>query len=267
MTERVLVEIDAHVASVTLNRAAKKNAVDMAMFEAIIDAGERLRATPGVRAVVLRGAGGCFCAGIDVTVFAGGGLGAVSDKLDQPRGESPANFFQSAAYIWRELPVPVIAVLDGVAFGAGLQIALGADIRYAAPEVKMSVMEVKWGIVPDMAITMTARRLIAADKLHELTLTGRVFDGAEAEQLGLVTALHDDPLSAAKELAAEVAGRSPDAVRAIKQLFAGAWQDDVSAALRHEAALQKSVIGGPNQLEAVLANMEKRTPHFSDPEL
>ena len=145
MSERVRIDIENNVAIVTLNRADKRNAIDMAMFEALIEAGESLIDTPSVRAVVLHGAGRHFCAGIDISVFSGKGIGAVGSGLMDPRGRSPANLFQSAAWIWQEVPVPVIASLQGVVFGAGLQVALGADIRYAAPDVQMSIMEIKWG--------------------------------------------------------------------------------------------------------------------------
>jgi enoyl-CoA hydratase/carnithine racemase len=162
------------------------------------------------------------------------------------------------------MPVPVIAALRGVAFGAGLQIALGADIRYASPDVRMSIMEVKWGIIPDMAISCTARHLVPADKLKELALTGRIVGGDEALAAGLLTALHEDPLDAAQALAVEIAGRSPDAVIAIKKLINESWRGDVPASLRLEAELQQAVMGGANQMEAVAANLANRAAHFRD---
>lgn len=266
MSERVRIDIENNVATVTLNRADKRNAIDMAMFEALSEAGESLINTPSVRAVVLHGAGQHFCAGIDVSVFSGDGIGAVGSGAMDPRGNSPANLFQSAAWIWQEVPVPVIASLQGVVFGAGLQVALGADIRFAAPDVQMSIMEIKWGLIPDMAISCTARQLLRADKFRELAFTGRIVSGGEAQETGLVTSLTDEPLEAAQSLAREIAGRSPDAIRAIKCLLIDTWQTNAPASLRREAELQLAVMGGSNQAEAVLANMEKRPPEFSDPE-
>ncbi|MFT5500516.1 MAG: enoyl-CoA hydratase/carnithine racemase, partial [Woeseiaceae bacterium] len=169
----------------TLNRAEKRNAVDLEMFEALLQTGESLKRDTGVRAVVLHGSGEHFCAGIDISVFQGSGISAVGANKMAARDNSPANFFQSAAYIWREIPVPVIAALKGCVFGAGLQIAMGADIRYAASDVQMSIMEVKWGIIPDMAITTTLRHVVPTDKVRQLAYTGRIVAAAEAEAVGL----------------------------------------------------------------------------------
>ena len=266
MSERVLTDIEDGVATVTLNRAAKHNALDMGMFDALAETGDSLKNMPSLRAVVLHGAGENFCAGIDVSVFSGGGIAAAGGHLMEPRDGSVANIFQSAAWVWQEVPVPVIAALRGVAFGAGLQLALGADIRYAAPDVQLSIMEIKWGLIPDMAISGTARRLVPPDRLKELAFTGRIVTAGEAREAGLVTAVTDEPLAAATALARDIAGRSPDAVRAIKKLFADAWQADVPASLRREAESQLAIMRGANQAEAVRANIEKRKPGFSDPE-
>ena len=264
MADRVTVNIDSNIASVTLNRADKHNAVDIAMFEALIETGKALANDRSLRAVVIHGAGDSFCAGIDVSVFAGQRIAATGADKMQPRNDSPANFFQSAAYVWRELPIPVIAALHGVVFGAGLQIALGADIRYARADTKMSIMEIKWGLIPDMAISTTLPNLIPIDKAAELAWTGKVISGREASELGLVTDVFEDPLSAAQELAQTIAGKSPDAVRAIKKLFCEAWQTQSASLLRLEAELQIKVMASPNQMEATKANMEKRAPEFGD---
>ena len=262
MGDRVTVEIKDHVADVTLNRPDKHNAVDLGMFEALIEAGETLAKDANVRAVVLRGAGDNFCAGIDLSVFQGDGLAGLDKSTFKPRDGTPANFFQSAAYVWRELPVPVIAAIEGVAFGAGLQIALGADIRYATADARLSIMEIKWGIIPDMAITATLRDVMPADRAKELGFTGRIVSGSEAGTMGLITAVHDDPFEAARELASEIAGKSPDAIRAIKTLYNTAWHDSIERALQLEAKLQMSILGKPNQIESVTANLEKRPPNF-----
>jgi enoyl-CoA hydratase/carnithine racemase len=262
---RVLCSVEGHVAVVTLNRADKHNAVDMGMFEALATVGDRIASDPAVRAVVLHGAGANFCAGIDVAVFQGGAVGDLARSM-APAGPSPANLFQRAAYVWREVPVPVICAVTGIAYGAGLQIALGADLRFARPDARFSVMEIKWGLIPDMAITTTLHRLLPADKLKELVWTGRVFDGEEAARLGVVTALHEDPLGQARALAAEIVTRSPDAIRADKRLIDDAWCLAPDQALRLEARLQLAVLGRPNQVEAVRANRENRAPEFADPE-
>ena len=264
MSERVRVDIENSVASVMLNRPDKHNAVDMAMFEALAEAGTSLRDDASVRAIVLHGNGPNFCAGIDVSVFAGAGIGALGDQLMKTGENSPANVFQRAAWVWQEVPVPVIAALQGVVFGAGLQIALGADIRYAAPDSQLSIMEIKWGIIPDMAISSTALHLLPADKLKELAFTGKVISGTEAAAAGLVTRLTESPLDSAHSLALEIAGRSPDAIRAIKQLINDSWQADTRASLCREAELQLALVGRKNQLEAVAANIEQRAPKFSD---
>jgi enoyl-CoA hydratase/carnithine racemase len=262
-TPRVRVEVADHVAVVTLTRADKHNALDVAMFEQIIAAAQRLGSEPGVRAVVLHGDGPSFCSGLDVVsiMAAGGGVAGLTDRV---QGDVP-NWFQRAAHGWLDLPVPVIAALHGNCFGGGLQIALGADIRIAAPDTRLSVMEVKWGLVPDMSITRTLPRLVPIDVAKELTYTGRIFDGIEAHRLGVVTRVADDPLAAARELAGEIAGRSPDAVRAAKRLFDQSWTGTPQQTLALEAELQLGLIGSPNQLAAVTAGFTKEPADFVDP--
>jgi len=263
MTDRVLLSVDKHVATVTLNRPDKHNALDLATFEALGSTGERIIADPTVRAVVLEGSGPNFCTGIDTSIFQGGDS-VISPDLLAPSEDSPANLFQRAAYVWREVPVPVICAITGIAYGGGAQIALGADLRYASPAARLSIMEIKWGIIPDMAITTNLTRCMPADRLKELALTGRIVSGSEACELGLVTALHEDPVRAAKETASQIAARSPDAIRRIKRLFDSAWGLSEADALRLEARLQLEILGKPNQVEAVMANIEARDPRFTD---
>jgi enoyl-CoA hydratase/carnithine racemase len=262
-TERVQVELTDHVAVVTLTRPDKHNALDPPMFEAIISAAERLTTEPGVRAVVLRGDGPSFCSGLDVTSIMSSGKG-VDALLDPLRGGVP-NWFQRTAHDWLGVPVPVIAAVHGNCLGGGLQIALAADIRIAAPDSRLSVMEVKWGLIPDMAITRTLPRLVGIDVAKELTYTARLMSGTEAEQLGLVTHVSDDPLAAALELAGEIAVKSPDAVRAAKRLFDSGWTGTPEDTLALEAELQLSLIGSPNQVAAVTAGLTKHPPEFADP--
>jgi len=262
-TARVSIDVADHVSVVTLTRPDKHNAIDPPMFEAIIAAAGRLRDERGLRAVVLHGDGPSFCAGIDLAAIASSGNG--TDDLLQPlRGPVP-NWFQRAAYDWLTVPVPVIAALHGNCLGGGLQIALAADIRIAAPDARLSVMEVKWGLVPDMSITRTLPRLVGIDVAKELTFTARVLSGAEAASLGLVTRLADDPLAKARELAAEIACRSPDAVRAAKRLYDESWTRPAQQTLSLEAELQRGLVGSPNQLAAVAAGLSGQAPEFVDP--
>jgi enoyl-CoA hydratase/carnithine racemase len=261
--QRVSVAVADHVATVTLTRADKHNALDAAMFEGIVAAAEEVAATPGVRAVVLHGEGKSFCSGLDVASFMDGPI-PIDDLLE--RGEHRANRAQRVVTDWIDLPVPVIAALHGNVFGGGLQLALGADIRIAAPDAKLSVMEAKWGLVPDMGITSTLPRLVRLDVAKELTYTARVVSGEEAAALGLVTRVDADPLGAARALAAEIAGRSPDAVRAATLLYDTSWVAPPEVGLRLEAELQSGLMGSPNQLAAVTAGMQKQPGEFTDPE-
>ena len=263
MSSRVLVKLESHVAEVTLNRPDKFNALDLEMFSEIAAAGEQLAKDSSVRAVVLTGAGEHFCSGIGTSIFQGKEPMA-SEANMSPGESSPANFFQRTAYVWRELPVPVICVLHGVAYGGGLQIAMGADIRIASPSARLSIMEIKWGLIPDMAITTTLRNILAVDKVKELVFSGRVVDAAEAKEIGLVTIIDDDPLVAARAMAGAIASRSPDAIRAAKSMLNNAWQMPEEEALRREAELQLAIIGRANQLEAVSASLSKRVPEFVD---
>jgi enoyl-CoA hydratase/carnithine racemase len=242
------------------------------MFEALVDTGRSLMRESALRAVVLSGEGRAFCAGLDFSSFAQLAAGASAGPrpsrqlFDRNPEESPANFAQRAAFIWTELPVPVIAAIHGVAYGGGLQIALGADIRYVAPDARLSVMEVKWGLVPDMSGTQTLRHLVRLDVAKELTFTGRVVGGSEAVGLGLATHMSDTPQEAARALAREIAGKSPDAVRAAKRLLGSAFLSGTEEGLRLEQSLQGGLLGRPNQVEAVKANLEKREPRFFDPQ-
>ena len=262
--ERVGIEVADHVAVVTLARPDKHNALDAAMFDALDDACERLAAEPGLRAVVLHGDGPSFCSGLDVASLMAAAGGGVSGVTDRVHGEVP-NVFQRATHGWIDLPVPVIAALHGTTFGGGLQIALGADVRIAAPDTRLSVMEVRWGLIPDMGITRTLPRLVAIDVAKELTYTGRIVSGTEAQGLGLVTHVADHPLLAARQLAAEIAGRSPDAVRRAKRLYDATWTGPAAETLKLEAELQLQLIGSPNQLAAVTAALSGGPAEFTDP--
>lgn len=257
---RVIIDVDDGVADVRLNRADKLNALDLPMFDGIVAAIDRLTTIAGLRCVVLSGEGRAFCAGLDMLAMASGGSGIDLDH--RPWGD--ANIVQQVAWGWRTLPVPVIAAVKGVAFGGGFQIMSGADIRIAAPETRFSIMEMKWGLVPDMAGFALWRGLVRDDLLRELIYTAREFDAAQASAHGFVTHIADDPHSHAMRLAREIAARSPDAVRSAKRLASSVADAASADILRTESAEQAKLLRQPNQIEAVRAGMEKRAARFTD---
>ncbi len=277
MTQETRIERIDHpdgVVELALARPEKMNALDPAMFEALLAHGERLRGERGVRAVVIAGRGNAFCAGLDMGSFARMGEGRQGSGSVLPplgggdadllvRTHGIANAAQQAVLIWREVPVPVIAAVHGVAFGGGLQVALGADIRLVAHDAKLSVMEIKWGLVPDMGGMVLMRELARADVVRELTFSGRIFSAEEALRLGFATRLAADPRAEALSLAREIANKNPDAIRAAKRLLNASHTLDAGGLLIQESKEQQALIGSPNQVEAVRANMEKRAPVFS----
>lgn len=258
------------VVELQLARPDKMNALDPAMFDALIEAGEALRRDAAVRSVVISGQGKAFCAGLDMASFERMGQGAASAVLGAAAGGTDlaarthgiSNAAQYVAMVWREVPVPVIAAVHGVAFGGGLQVALGADIRIVAPDTKLSVMEIKWGLVPDMGGMVLMRELARSDVVRELTFTGRIFSGEEARQLGFATRLSADPLAEALQMARDIAGKSPDAIRAGKRLLNAALSQSAADLLIAESVEQRALIGSANQTEAVMANIERRPPQF-----
>jgi enoyl-CoA hydratase/carnithine racemase len=271
MSDRVTINISDGVADVRLNRADKRNALDNAMFVGIAEAGERLKTEPGVRVVVLSGNGASFCAGLDFSsmqALAGsGGSDAVAREDGNPGQMADGRIThlgQQVAWVWQEVPVPVIAAVHGHALGGGLQIALGADIRIVHPDTKLSVREVHWGLVPDMTGTFVLSKLVRPDVARELTFTARVFSGSEAFDLGLATRLSDDPVADALAMAAEIASRSPGAVRGAKALFNLLDHAGAAEQFAHERQVIREQIGSPNQVEAVMAGFENRAPVFAD---
>ena len=261
--DRVRIAMQDGVADVVLVRSEKMNALDQAMFDALIEAGERLSSMSGLRAEVLSGAGKAFCAGLDMGRFEGMATAqAQSHEMRlMPRVYGKANAPQHAVLVWRQIPVPVIAAVHGVAFGGGFQLMLGADIRFIEAQTRLSIMEIKWGLVPDMGGVALMRRLMRADQIRELTYTGRVFSGTEALALGLATRLCENPHAEALAMAREIASRSPDAIRAAKRLYAlsddGVCEADLLLA---ESREQAALLGSANQVESVRANLEKRSP-------
>lgn len=261
--ERVSIQLgDDGVAQVRLIRGEKMNALDYEMFERIIEAGHVLHKMKGLRAVVLSGEGRAFCAGLDLSNF------ARTPGPDEPelteRTHGNANRVQQVAVQWRKLPVPVIAAVHGVCFGGGMQIASGADIRIAHPDTRMAIMELKWGLVPDMGGYALWRGLVRDDVLRELVYTNREFSGAEAQTLGLATYVDEDPLARATSIATEIANRNPHAIRAAKRLQAGMIERDTDAILLEESIEQHAIMRTKNQVEAVMAGMEKRPANFED---
>ena len=262
-TDRVSVTHNGPIAHVVLNRADKRNALDQAMLEAIAGTIEQLSTARETRAVVLSGNGEAFCAGLDFMSFAAMLQNPESvDFMARTHGDS--NLFQHVSTGWRDLPMPVITALHGVAFGGGFQIMLGADIRVAAPDTKFSIMEAKWGLVPDMGGMALMPALARQDVVRRLTYTAEIFDAAQALDWGFVTELSDDPVARALELASQIAARSPSGTQASKQLISDTWSAGRADTLLAESIAQKTVLGGKNQMEAVMANFEKRPPKFKD---
>lgn len=239
--ERVQVSLADGVADVRLVRAAKHNGLDWPMFESINAAIDEVSAAEDLRAVVLSGEGPSFCAGLDFKSFTSGDK-LTGDGFARPEGEA-ANFAQRVAYGWRELPVPVVAALQGACFGGGLQIALAADVRISAPDTRMSVMEIKYGLIPDMSISTTLPRLVRDDVARELTYTGRIVEADEALALGLITRLDPEPLVAARVLAAEIASKPPRAIRSAKRVLGLPAGGTDAERLALESELQKQLIG------------------------
>jgi enoyl-CoA hydratase/carnithine racemase len=263
MNDRVSITmLEDGIADVRLIRADKMNALDPAMFEAIAAAIETLEHSKGLRAVILSGEGRAFCAGLDLASMASGGASAGKDLMDRTHGD--ANIFQQVAWGWRTLPVPVIAAAHGVAFGGGFQIFSGADIRFIHPETRCSIMEMKWGLVPDMAGFPLWRGNVRDDVIRELTYTNREFSGAEAHILGFATHVADDPYAKALELAQAIAGKNPHAIRGAKRIANALGHTSDGELLLAESREQKAVIRSANQLEAVAAGMQKRKPNFTD---
>ena len=259
MDERVRVEIRDQIAYATLARPDKYNGLDMPMMRALAATAKRLRADRDVRAVILSGDGPAFCAGLDFTAVAKDQRGFLLSGLKVPGG---LNLFQRACWNWRELPVPVIAVLHGHCYGGGMQLALAADFRIATPDCQLSIMEGKWGLIPDMTGSVTLRELLPMDVAKRLTMTAETFSGARALELGLVTEVADDPLKAAEALATELLARSPDALAATKTLLHRTWSRAPRWAFWTETVLQARLLAGANHKIARKAGMARELPRY-----
>lgn len=265
MNERITVTTKDHIARVVLNRPEKMNALDQAGFEQLATAATDIGNDDQVRAVLIYAYGDNFCSGADKSFL----QSAVADPaifsqkaFDVANGET-ANEFQKPAMLWYELDVPVIVCVQGIVYGAGLQLALAGDIRIGAESTSMSLFEIHWGLIPDMGVSQTLPRVVRADVAAELVLTGRVVKAQEALSLGLLTRLETDPLSTATNLAEQIATKSPDAVKRGKQLLRESARMNTSDSLALEARLQSELVGTPNQMEAAMANLQKRKPKFT----
>ncbi|MEM9130764.1 MAG: crotonase/enoyl-CoA hydratase family protein [Actinomycetota bacterium] len=270
MSDRLQVTMDGGVADVRLNRPDKMNALDQAMFDALVETSAALAEDPSLRCVVLSGEGRSFCAGLDFSGFQGmasdSGDGGGTRSITDPMEGHITHRGQQAVYGWTSLPVPVIAAVHGHALGGGIQLALGADIRIVAPDANLSVLEIRWGLIPDMTGTQSLINLVGVDVAKELTFTGRNVSGTEAVELGLATRVSDDPRADALALAGEIAGKSPHAIRAGKRLFNEAAKLSTADGFAAERAEIGALIGSPNQREQITAFFEKRDPVFADPE-
>ena len=271
MSERVVINISDGIADVRFNRPDKRNALDGTQFQAIVDAGEALKGNRKINAVVVSGEGASFCAGIDLSSLGGMASGERGNGEKQPSASDLVDgrithLGQQSAWVWQEIPVPVIAAVHGHALGGGCQIALGADIRIAHPDTKMSLREVYWGLVPDMAGTVLAQGLVRQDLLKDIVFTARIFDAREAHAMGMVTRLSETPYEDAHAYAQEICRRSPSAVRGAKELLNRMASDFAAQQLAAERRIIGGLIGGPNQREAVMSDFEKRPPKWHDPE-
>ena len=243
------------------------NALDDKMFAALVETAETIKADDSIRVVVISGEGKAFCAGLDMQNFAGmieGGNGSAVPAKLAPRTKGIANDVQYAVWAWRELPVPVIAAVHGVAVGGGLQIALAADMRYAAPDTRFSILELKWGLIPDMSSTQLMRHHVPEDAVRELTYTARLFGTDEAKEYNFVTKVVEDPLAHAMSIAEQIAARNPHAIRASKRVLNQANYVSAAEGLLMESEEQDQIIGSPNQIEAVMSELQKRPANFKD---
>ncbi len=259
MNERVAITVKDQIATVRMQRPDKLNALDLDMLKSLIQAAKIIKKDKSIRAVILCGDGPAFCSGLDfpsVTRRPWSFLSAIFKFGTQ------TNLFQEVAWCWRKLPVPVMAVIHGHCLGGGLQIALATDFRFSTEDCKFSILEAKWGLIPDMTATITLSELLPMDLAKELTMTGRVFNGLEAKSYGLLSKVCHDPLLEAQKLAEEIKTRSPDSVALTKKLFHSTWRSTSRKAFAVETWLQLKLLLGKNQKIAMKANFKKELPNF-----
>ncbi|MCG8668015.1 MAG: crotonase/enoyl-CoA hydratase family protein [Pseudomonadales bacterium] len=260
MSDVLIYEVEEGIAKVAINRPEIMNALNMDLMKALIETGEAIKADKSVRAVVLYGNGKNFCGGLDMSIFAAGEFVQLPERT-----HGITNIYQQVCWVWHEVPVPVIAAVHGSCVGGGLQIICGADMRYIHPDTKMSIMEMKWGLIPDMAGTQLWKNFVREDVIRELTYTARIFTAKEGYDYGFVTKLTESPLEDAMETAKLITTKNPDAIRAAKRMINLQANAGDEEGLMTESVEQQAIIGKPNQMEAVKANFEKRPPQFQDP--
>jgi len=245
MLDPVLIDIKNEIAFVTLNRPNKHNALNMAMFTAIDNATKRLRKDKSIRAVIVNGEGVDFCTGLDVKSVMSSGANAAKLLFKWLPGQS--NLAQRVSSAWRKVPVPVIMVLHGRVWGGGLQIALGGDFRIASPNTSFSIMEAKWGLIPDMGGTLAFKEQMPVDQAKLFAMTGQEISSDLALSYQLITETSEDPMSRALELANNFKRQSPDALAGVKRLYNNAWSKSQRFALAKESWYQIKVMFSKNQ--------------------
>jgi enoyl-CoA hydratase/carnithine racemase len=260
MNERVKYEVKNNVAYVTLTRADKYNALDHTMFKGLVGAAKKASKDKSLRAVIISGEGKAFCSGLDFPSFTKQPAKVLTSFFKIPGPKT--NLFQEVAWCWRNVPIPVISVIHGFCYGGGVQIALGCDFRFITPDCEFSILEAKWGMIPDMSGTVTLRELIPIDQAKLLTMTGRVIKGTDAFTMHLVTGVSDNPMKMAEELVEELKLRSPDSVSATKRLFHKNWASSIREAFSNERMIQLGILIGKNRKIAMNANFKKEKPDF-----
>ena len=269
MDDRIAITVEDQIAHVEMIREDKMNALDNRMLEGLIETAAGLENRNDVRVVVISGRGRAFSAGLDMANFAA----MVDDEREAEvqsqgslitRTHGDSNMFQQVCQAWHKLPMPVIGAAHNICLGGGLHIFLGCDIRYAAPETRFAIMEIRWGLIPDMGSTPLLPHLVRRDVIKELTFTGRIFTSDEAKELGILTQIHDDPLAAAMETAKQIAGKNPHAIRANKMIINEAAYLSPADALMLESEIQQDLIGSPNNTEAIKSELEQRAAVFKD---
>ncbi len=258
MTSRVETTVESGIACVRLNRADKRNALDLDMFKSLAQAQQQVRRQRGIRAIILQGDGEDFCTGLDVSSMMSNRKAML--HLLWKWLPWQANLAQQVSVGWRRLPVPVIAAIQGRCWGGGMQIALGADFRIAHPDASFSVMEGKWGLIPDMGGTLALRELMQRDHAMHIAMTAETLNASTALALGLVTEVSTDPCASAHQLARLLSQRSPDAVAAVKRLYRKSWTGSEGAALARETLYQWRILAGSNQAIAIRRQLGKDIP-------
>jgi enoyl-CoA hydratase/carnithine racemase len=260
MTNLVSCTVTDGVADVRLNRPDKMNALTLGLLSELVATAHRLRADKSLRAVVISGEGDSFSAGLDFGSVVKNPVGIVRAFTPLPwRG---TNTFQEACWAWRRLPVPVIAVVQGHCYGGGVQIALAADFRFTAPDAQWSVLEARWGLIPDMSGVKSLAQQVGMDTAKRLTMTGDIISGTEAAELGLATAVSADPRAEADKLIDQLKTRSPDSVAATKRLFNNTWSSSPRRTFARERLEQLVLLGLANTKVAREAAFKREVPQF-----